>query len=341
MDIGKIAAAAAIAPLTAACVAMPDATLNYYLTTTEVSARLVRTVACTGGGLPIVSNAVTPTVRHSADTGTGVKSLRIRDIDGWAANTKLTMERFPDGRLKAVNSETAGQGSEVIKTAISLAEVALAAAGDQPDFDDECDLIAELGDGKPITLTYDAGAIPVVAGTSVSFEADPTSALVANDRRLARLLGEAELRIEETRAPVAAPVAITQGATGFTRLPAREPAIAALKAVQTAGVGRDAELWTGDIAAGGAGLPYDIPIPDAAMFGGGLFAAAFDESGALTKISYNADSGLSGGMGAVGAIIGAADETDAEELARLQTEANLIVQQQRVVACRADPAACE
>ena len=64
------------------------------------------------------------------------------------------MDFYDDGRLKKIGQSTVGQGETYIKSAISLASAIAAVALVAPDYTDPCKVINELGNSKPITLTY-------------------------------------------------------------------------------------------------------------------------------------------------------------------------------------------
>ena len=50
-------------------------------------------------------------------------------------------------------------------------------------------------------------------------------------------------------------------------------------------------LWAGTVQVAQLGDRYTLPIPRAALFGKQVFAASFNEAGALTSLGYNKDSG--------------------------------------------------
>ena len=82
---------------------------------------------------------------------------------------------------------------------------------------------------------------------------------------------------------------------------------------------------------------YTLPIPRAALFGKQVFAASFNEAGALTSLGYNKDSEPASLLSTLQAGAEAVQTTSAEQAAELKTEADVIAAQQRLIGCRTDP----
>lgn len=102
-----------------------------------------------------------------------------------------------------------------------------------------------------------------------------------------------------------------------------------------------ANLWSGTALVAQHGETYTLPIPRARLFGKQVFAASFDEAGALTSLGYNKDSGAAPLLATIQAGADALNTTAAEEAAALKSEADVIAAQQRLVSCRADPKNCK
>jgi hypothetical protein len=78
------------------------------------------------------------------------------------------------------------------------------------------------------------------------------------------------------------------------------------------------------------------------LFGGQSFTLNLAQSGALEKVSYSADTGANQAAGALGSIVDVLNgSTAAEKAAQYKSEADLIVQQQRVILCVKDNANCK
>ena len=90
------------------------------------------------------------------------------------------------------------------------------------------------------------------------------------------------------------------------------------------------------------GTDYVVPVPRAAMFGKQGFGVAFQESGALGSIQYVSNSGAASALGAANSLVTIAEgETTAAKAASIKAEADVIIQQQRLIVCVADPKSCK
>jgi len=134
------------------CAHVPDAKVNYYLARTKVTFKVVRTVACDAQNQPVVSNAVTPTVVHTADP-TNSQVLELTRLRGQLSDNDMKFELYEDGRLKAVNATSTGQGEGIFKTVVSIAAAVFALDGSSPKFPEQCATIKKAGEGKPLTLS--------------------------------------------------------------------------------------------------------------------------------------------------------------------------------------------
>ena len=109
--------------------------------------------------------------------------------------------------------------------------------------------------------------------------------------KYAVLFGDLCLGFGQSHVPPKPAQNMGSGAFAVT-VKARQPAL--LEAAVLAGPQGNctkSNLWSGLIEVGQLGQEYEIPIPAAKPFGKQVFAATFDEAGALTLLSYNKDSG--------------------------------------------------
>lgn len=87
---------------------------------------------------------------------------------------------------------------------------------------------------------------------------------------------------------------------------------------------------------------YRLPIPQAAFFGGNEFELTLEGNGAVTKLSYkissNAEGAFASGLAFDAATSGA---TYTQKAAEAKARAELLVAQQRIVVCQADPENCK
>ena len=330
--------------LLAGCARTPPVTLHYPLATSALELRLIRTVGCDSSNMPVIANTVTSKTLHTADV-TKIRSTELGKIDGALANSELKAEFYPDGRLKGVNATTVGQGETIIKAAIKLAETAADASltdADRQAIVASCTEFKKAFADKVLTLGFELRDDLSADEQSVPIPPDDGSRLQYLKYRT--LVGDACLRFGEIRRP-AKPTGLYRRSRGEVTIKALQPAL--VEAVVTSarpGRCRSAEsskLWTALVPAAQHGEEYEIPIPRAAFFGKQVFAVALDESGALTSLQYNKDSGAGGLLNTAQAGLDALQTTKTEEIAALKSEADLIAAQQRLVRCQTSPATCQ
>ncbi|VXB63174.1 hypothetical protein [Massilia sp. 9I] len=325
---------AAVLVVLSGCSQTPIAKISYYPAKSSLSARLVRTLGCDKNNLPIVATTPTVTTTFSADTSK-LLSLDLKELDGTIANSDIKLEFYADRRLKSVNATTTGQGEPIIKSAVSL----LAAAALEQSYDasvvEKCQEFKKHFGEQTLTLIYIAEQ-PFDNFDDVRFAADTQSARYANQFK--KLVGDACFRVKAATA--SAPV--TAGSGGrVAMLGARQPAmVPAAVSIGPVGACEVSTIWSGYVPVGQKGADYMIPIPSAAVFGKQVFAAAFDEAGALTSVQYGKESGAGAAINAAQSTFDALHTTDTEKTAQLKAEADVIAAQQRLVKCKTTPMSC-
>lgn len=321
----------------AGCARTPPVTVNYHLARSSIQARVVRTVACDATNVPIIANTVTTTVFHSADSSQ-VRSTELWRADSSLANSEFKTDFYGDGRLKSINATTVGQGETIFKTAIKIAEMAMEEAPPPAlaAVQAACKEFKKAFADKVLTLVFEVRNDFGELDTAITVPAELSSQLQYKQYRL--LLGDTCLRIG-ARSVASAPVSYSADSTVTVK--ARQPAL--INASVTTGPMSNcgaSTLWSGLVQVSQHGTEYALPIPRAALFGKQVFAAAFDEAGALTQLQYNKDTGA-GQLLSVGQAVGEAlNITAAEEAATLKAEADVIAAQQRLVKCQVSPSTC-
>jgi hypothetical protein len=273
---------------------------------------------------------------YSSDFSEKPFSVRIRDLDGWFADTDSTMTFSDDGRLKGFNNVATGQGEAIVKSAVTL----LTALGgfkiqQQPDVsvEEECKLVETWGGGKPVTLVYRETIDAKSVGRSkLPVEPGPESKDLY--RRLQKALPKLTVTVSQP----------TEHASGPSYDAARAPSGMVLLEVQKVGtVGVTIEVDGEGIANAQVLTPrsetHKLPIPPAALFGKQTFALALSEAGSIASVTYGKTSGAAGFLNALQSI--AATDSAAAKAAELKAEADLIFQQQRLVTCQANPKDCK
>jgi hypothetical protein len=343
---------------TVACSHLPEASVGYYLTKTTVRIKVVRTVACDASGRLVLAEAASPAVTHSAHRGGKREALDLAQFGYRFRDADLKFEFFDDGRLKALNATTTGQGEAALNTAIKIASVALAAAAAVPPdgkgtvVPPECQTIADASKDKPLTLTYEAEIVPSYAvglpntpAPAIDRVLKPIPPDIGSDfyaGKLAHAIGSVCASLEKADAPPI-PVEQKKDAKGPTLL-ARHPGLALVR-VYTSGPSCDPrpgyEIWSGELPVSQFGTDYRIPIPVSGIFGKQVVSLTFADSGALTTVQYGTTPGATQMLSVLNTGVTELQGHTAARAAQVKAEADLLAQQQRLVQCRADPATCK
>ena len=336
------AAVSVAATLLGGCATVPDIAYRYYPAQATALAKVTQSVDCTADKKAVVVlNTPDLVTQYSTDYST--KPFEIRFDQGRAdlADNSATFSFFEDGRLKSINAESTGQGEEFLKSAISLIG-ALAPLGgggavtSQPL--PECDVIAHWGGDKPVTLNYQA---------VINFESDdrvplkPTADSEALYQLLSRRLPVLQAGVETRSDPWA-------GASYPGAVDGNDRYIwVRLRKVRTAKVKLTANgqtIWAGSavVPMPGPAGDYSLPIPKAALFGKQNFALTLTGSGAIDTVTYGKTTGATAAVNVLTAGATAlAPQTTVGQTADLKAQADLIVQQQRLTRCRAQPDQCQ
>jgi hypothetical protein len=327
----------------AGCATVPPMDVGYYLPKGAVAFRAVESVSCDGGNhiLGAVTGTITPA--YSAD---GVRRVvSIGRLDGFLSDTDIGFEFTDDGRLKGMNSESAGQAEAVIKTAASLFSTLIMAmdGNGQQEFPDECAKIAKWGgEKKVLTLTY-TGDTDFAGrdGSLVPLRPEQNSFFYASAMPN---IGSVCARIGPSVAPPALNVPAST-ASGNVRLPLVQPAATLVEIIKFANAGCSGAILSKvasmTIQVPQHGTAYDLLLPKAAMFGKNGITLNLSDAGTVTKLKYGKTSGAPALANALSTAANAVVETRAEKIARMKEEADLIIQQERLVKCIAKSDECK
>lgn len=334
----SVAPALALASMLGGCAHLPNATIGYYLPTSDVSFKVIRTIACDAGGNPIIATAVTPTVRYFANKAdaNAFKTVALTKLNGDFSDADVKFDFYEDGRLSAVNATSTGQGEAILKTAITLTATAvkmgtLVALTLTPS---ECQQIKDFGGGKPLTVTYTA-TVALADGAKTVIAPDADSAFYANTFK-AVLLPITATVIGHT-IPIS-PVDFTP-ATGDVVLDLQQPGMIHIALTVD---GATKPIWDDSLVSASVGTPYKLPIPRPATFGKKTLAVSFAESGAIKSVQFVSNTGTGQALNVASAGLTALQgDTTAQQAAQVKAEGDLIAAQQRLVACKADPTTCK
>lgn len=323
----------------AACAHTPSVTMRYAYARADLDLKVTRTVACDGANVPIVANTVAPTVKHSADRSVPMATISVAGLRGPMVDSDLKFEFQEDGRLKAINTTTTGQGETVLKAAFTFFGAILGVDGGSTPQPTLCATIKTWNDKKPVTLVYEGRISPTKElGPTLHLTPDPASASYADE--LASVIGPVCASVTAIE-PAQLPIEYTEQ-KGDVLLPMRQPGYAHVQVRAGTGENCGEEIWSGLIPAGQLGADYPLPIPRATVFGKQSFAVAVNESGSLGSLQYAHTSGAASTFNTAAAGLDLVDgQTAAQKAAALKSEADLIAAQQRLVACRANWEGCK
>jgi hypothetical protein len=124
-------------------------------------------------------------------------------------------------------------------------------------------------------------------------------------------------------------------------LHARQPGQLKFKVID-AESDQNTTYWSGSVLVAQLGTPYEIPIPTPKAFGKLTLTASFSESGALSSLEYTDTNGSASLVNSLSALAkSTASDTTAENVTQAKNQADLILQQQRLVLCEASPSNCK
>jgi hypothetical protein len=346
----RLICAAACAALLAACSSVPDVEYSYYPAKSNTLATVTQTIDCNNDKSAfVIVNTPAVTTAYAADFDRPPYQINIKDVEGSFspfADSDANFTFYDDGRLKSINQSTTGQGEAVIKSAVTLGTTIAALGGGAPvknSLADECAIIASWGASKPVTLTYSLGInLATALGKVSNIPVSPTSAELYDDLNPR---GQPP-KLPQLQIWISAPSRIggragsfraAYGSTGaIVELPLQE-----MMDVKVRITASGATIWSGEVTVPGTGT-YTLPIPKAALFGKQSFSLSLAESGAITAVDYGKLSGAAGALNAGNTIAAAVEpESAAAKAADVKAQADLIVQQQRLMKCQRTPATCQ
>jgi hypothetical protein len=331
--------------LAGACSAIPDVEYRYYPSKMTLTVSVTQAIDCSSDKTAlIVANAASITPNYSADFTKGPYRIRIRDIEGavgGVADSDATFSFYDDGRLKSINQSTTGQGEAVIKSAVTLAAGFIAGAAPgaaAPKVLDVCTVIANLGGGKGVNLTY---------GTVISYQPSQKDALYDLPVSPASQAIYDKIRDSLPKLQVIVDKATpTESGAGFlAQTSGSDGDVVDLTLQKTASVKVDVTSQGASFASSNVVAPadgtYTLPIPKAALFGKQSLGLTLSEAGAITTVDYGKLSGAPGALNAANAVATTESQSTAARAAEVKAQGDLIAAQQRLLRCQVKPAQCQ
>lgn len=346
-----------VSVLLAGCATVPDVTFRYHYVTWKTIVTVTHTVGCNADNtrLVAVSAASVQTV-YTSDLDKP-KELKLTDVGSKVADTDLSLSFFEDGRLRSINQGSTGQGESIVKAAVALgtAMVGIAKKGtlrasygtaspnlvtfsmEDKDPIEACKEIASRGGStKTIAITYTATIGP-------DNDADKPVLLAAASRDVEGLFEAGSLpqffaQRGGVKSVSTATYAPCCSSDDLVPLRLQRVGVAELSVLEERkGIARQ-EIGRARILIP-TGEDYELAIPKARFFGSQTFKLELSEAGAVTAVGYGAKTGAAGVLNALGAI--AASQTAEAEAKELKAQADLIVQQNRLVLCQTKPEDCK
>lgn len=332
----------------AGCASNPDVTVQYYHAKTVIDITATQTVGCSENNDIYIATSVKVVPMHMADFSQGPATLNLSDLGGWWADADIGFDFYEDGRLKSLNAVTTGKGDEIIDSAISLAS-ALGFGSGAAKRDDAESICDAINGGKPsrdktANLNYRLRHSFAEGDRDIQgIEVPPTEASRALHEKLSSEIGSVRAKVEAVEKPEPVINARPDNDHEYVNLVLKQPAIYSI-VVTTGGRGAtigEQIVWQGDVQLAQRGVSYAVPLPASALFGQRTAKLTLAESGALTSLTYSSTNGVSSAMDSAAAMAGIVEGASAaERAAEVKAEADLIVQQQRLIRCQADEANC-
>ena len=353
--------------LVSGCATTPPMTVHYYLPRADLSLTVKKTLSCDSNATMFTVLSATHDVAYSASSPStdsdAVQQVQLGRLDGTFSDADLGFTFRSDGRLSGLNVATTGEGGEIIKSALAIAQpitglVPLAmGAAPEPRFDqikEACENIARWGGkDKTLTLTYVA-TVPFNSpdGSGEPMVPDPASADYASE--LGEIIGMVCWTAGKSvpREPMGMdPAGVPRGDIGLIL---RQPAVAHVevdnwdrhfcgqpdKDDPDPNPPNKTVVWSGDVDVPQHGKLYVVLIPRAAAFGKENFTLSLSDEGTVTELKYGKTNGVAEALGAAKSVEDTAIETPAQRAQRATDEENAIAAQQKLAACEADHSKC-
>jgi hypothetical protein len=300
-NIFALATAAALS----ACATTPDVTYNYYLPTSKTTVSVKQTIKCTADKKNLIITYDTPTVTttYFADTSKAYP-IDVKLLDSPLADSSFMLKRAIDGRLSNIDASWTGQGQAIVTAAVSLAKT-VSVLGAGPTKPGACDAVLYWGgDSKSVALVYSASLDMSAKGhENLEVARDMTSSAIYEAiKATGQTLPPLSIWVTLPPKPDVA-VSETPGANSQykVRLALRSTERAEFEIREST-----IPLYVGNAVVPKTGDHYDIPIPGGVPFGNNKFGITLDDSGAVTAIDYNKDSGTAAVLNAVNGVASAA-----------------------------------
>lgn len=319
-----------------ACANTPDVNLNYYLPKSTIDFKIVKSASCdTTGNLRIAASPLIETTEHSDYQG-GQKYIPIKELDGAFSNTSIAVTWYDDGRLKSINSNSTGVGTNAINSITDTVISGVSLAGFRSN---HCEQI-NATDEKTVSFTYaykslDSDSVSSVIGDKINLELTKESIEKRSKFELETFIPEMHDATITRSSFDLVSLGNSANNNNFLPLELRSPTQLTMSLTDDEGKPKSTNKTIAGIAT------YKVPIPKSAAFGTTEFALSLFPTGGIETISYGKESGLGAAADSGRTFLSKFEsETAAERALNFRNEADLIAQQQRLIRCEADPSSC-
>jgi len=324
---------------------MPDATVKYYLSKSDLNITVNQTVRCIDTSNPVVVTNVGFDAAYSADLNNR-KEISFSELDTIYTSGSADITLSKDGRIEAFNSSSTGVVSDVIATVISMFG-SLKTLDIDPlanQVESACEIINNVAgqkDGKPLPLSIVLkSSVKFLEGNKVTgapfkITGYPQSFYSA----IAPAVGKLEYIIDTSEQEPEAPVETTY--KGKRKIALIEPALVPVKVTLKSYVSNESTEYSANIPVPQWGTEYNIPIPKPPMFGTNTLNLSLHETGKIKTLKYGTTNGSKDLGSAFNTLSDKLVETDLEKAASIKAEADVIAQQQRLIGCKTTPEECK
>lgn len=338
--------ALALAPL-GACTTVPAMEYRYAPAVGVTTISVVQSLACSTDDQTLVISNAQPiiTATYQADRSQTPWSVTIKNDNSNLADTNFTMGWWDDGRLKSVNSAATGQGTAAIKALVSLVGTALTVGSPRGSKTAVplkiCTELKRLNKDGVVAITY-TRQFDLASLNSSHQEIPPSSSSsdLYADLNALRTIGPMTATL--SLSPFDTRPAIPQVAEAdqhFIWLKLQKVQYGTLEVYDQQGKPiSSTQIVVPDNQLAHA---WSLPIPKAKPFGNGTFGVAVAESGMVTSVSYAKNASMPAALDVLNAAATSlGPRTDADRLAALKAQDDLIVENNRHARCVAQQDQC-
>lgn len=324
-----------VAAILVGCASAPEVQIRYFAPKAVTAITATQTLDCTNDkSRLLISHAPAATTTYSSDRSRSFVLDTAPLRSAWA-NTEMTVELTDDGRLASVNHTASGQGESIVKAILAFAAAPPVGGGKAKD--DPCARLAAFNGGKAAIITYEATIDHSTSPAPYEVTLKPSIGSMATHSAVGGSLPVLTVSTAPPKPvqPVPpAPVSMTDSGGAWVTLVEVAPVEFTFKVDGVPGP------WTS-----GALVPtkqsYRVFIPAPKPFGKQVFVLTLHGSGAIQKLGYNADSGVTAGANAATSLANFKTTADTASAAALKAEAEEMAAAARVANCRAKPLECK